>query len=129
MAEHLLAWQESIDQATRGPITNIGTTESVVTRDGADRYFVPPLLDHIHWAYAVGPSLTRAEIVTPSLGQRRMTLEMVPARRGTEIVGIEGPRIFIPRRPIRLEAGETIEVQTAEDAVGASQQTAFTVSR
>lgn len=119
MATHGVAWQENIDTATLFSINNV--VDDVLTRSGTERYLVPPDYRFIHWVLASGPNLTRAAIVTPSLGVRRENYEIVPRRRGANTLSLLGPEIFKPTRPTELTGGEEIEAQAAEDAVGLSQ--------
>jgi hypothetical protein len=124
MATHLVAWEESIDQATLGRITLEG--DDVLTELDADRFLVPADYRYIHWAFAGGISLTRAQIHTPSLDQQRMLLEIFPRKRGTdELPTRTALQLFKPMRPVELQPNEQLEVQTAEDGVAATQQTAL----
>ncbi len=119
MATHLAAWQQSIDSAVLAAITTV--TDDVLTRSGTLRYLVPPDYRFIRWAIASGPNVTRAQIVSPSLGVRRMNQEIVPRRRGASTLTLTGPEIYFPARPLELLPSEEIEAQVAEDAAGASQ--------
>ena len=123
MAEHLAAWQQSIDSATLAAITNV--VDDVLTRTSVTRYLVPPGYNAIRWAAASGVNLTRAQIITPSLQVRRMNTEVAPRRRGAETFALANPEIYIPPRPLLLVPGEEIEFDIAEDAAGASQNDGF----
>lgn len=119
MAAHTAAFQQSIDSATLLAINTV--VDDVLTRTGTTRYIVPPGLQRLYWAAALGANLTRAQTIAPSLLVRRMNPEVAPRRRGAEAFSLTGPEIWIPPRPIILVPGEEIEFQVAEDAVGASQ--------
>lgn len=119
MATHLAAWQQSADSATLAAINNV--VDDVLTRTSTTRFLVPPFASRVWWAAALGPSITRAQLITPSLLVRRMNPEIVPRERTTEAFSLLGQSIYIPKRPLILVPGEEIEAQTAEDAVGASQ--------
>ncbi len=119
MGTHVAAWQQSADSATLVAINNV--VDDILTMTSATRFLVPPFAPRIWWAAALGPNLTRAQLITPSLLVRRMNPEVVPRERTTEAFSLTGPSIYLPRRPLILIPGEEIEAQTAEDAVGASQ--------
>tara|TARA_Y100000310_G_scaffold335926_1_gene419172 strand:- start:2969 stop:3757 length:789 start_codon:yes stop_codon:yes gene_type:complete len=123
MSEHLLAWQESIDQSTLGDINTVA--DNIVTRSGADRYLVPNEYNWIHWAMASGVSITRAQIQAPSLDVRRMNLEVLPRAQGDDELTLSHPQIWIPPRPISLRPTEELAFRTAEDGAGATQQNGF----
>lgn len=110
---HLCAYFESINSATLVRLDTIN--DDVLTRSGADRFFVPPELPNILWAAAMGTDLTRAQIVSPSLQARRANLEVLPRQRGAELWTLGFPEIFLPLRPITLAPTEELEFQAAED--------------
>lgn len=123
MATHLAAWQQSVDSATLVAINNV--VDDVLTRTSVTRFLVPAAFPFVRWAAALGPSLTRAQIISPSLLVRRMTPEVAPRRRGAEAFTLGQPEIYLPARPLGLVAGEEIEFDTAEDGVGATQMDGF----
>lgn len=124
MATHLVAFQQSVDQATLARINLVA--DGVLTELDATRFLVPSDYRFIHWAFAGGISLTRAQIHTPSLDQKRMLLEIFPRKRGTdELPTRTALQLFKPLRPVELQPNEQLEVQTAEDGAVATQQTAF----
>ncbi len=122
MTTHLAAWSTGaagVDSATLVAIANV--TDDVLTRSGTLRYFVPGGgYNNVRWAIASGPSLTRAQVVAPSLGRRRANTEVAPRRRGASTLTLSQPEVFIPKRPLALDVGEEIEFDTAEDGVGAT---------
>lgn len=123
MPPHMAAWFESIDQATLGRITTV--QDDVLTPSGTDRFLVPDDNMFIHFAYATGANLSRARIVTPSLEVSKSDLDIVPHADGNDLVTKASPSIWIPKRPVVLRPSESIEVQAAEDAGGASTIQAF----
>ena len=120
MATHLIAWQESIDQATLGRITTV--QDDVLTPDGTDRFLVPDEYNYMRWMFATGPSLTRATINAPSLAVQRSNLNISPRQDGGNSLSLTAPQVMIPVRPIELTPTESIEAQTAEGGGGATQQ-------
>lgn len=110
---HLTAWHESIDTASLGRITAVN--DDVLTPDGTDRHFVPDEYNYLRAAFAGGPNITRAQIVTPSLDVRRYNLEVIPRNQGDLSIDLTHPQLYIPREPIELIPGESIEAQIAEE--------------
>lgn len=125
MGTHMAAWHENIDQAVLGRINAV--QDDVLTPSGTDRFLVPNEYNHIHWGYATGANLSGARIVTPSLEVQKSDVDMVPHADGNDLVTKASPSIWIPRRFIPLVPSESIEVQTSEDAGGASTQQAFVI--
>jgi hypothetical protein len=81
---------------------------------------VPPEYNNIRWAIASGANLTRAQLVAPSLGVQRQSLEVVPRRRGAATLSLTHREVYVPERPVALRPSEELEFQAAEDAAGAS---------
>lgn len=123
MGQHLAAWFESIDQAALGRITVL--QDDVLTPSDTDRFLVPDDYNFIHWGFATGVNISQARIVTPSLEVAKSDLDILPIGDGADLLTISQPAIWIPRRPVRLEPSESIEVQTSEDGSGATTQQAF----
>jgi len=119
MTTHLIAWQESIDQATLGRITTV--QDDVLTPDGTDRFLVPDEYNFIRWMFATGTDLTRATINAPSLAVSRSNLNIAPRQDGDNSLSLTAPQVMIPVRPIELTPTESLEAQTAEDGSGAKQ--------
>lgn len=115
---HLCAFYESIDSASPIEIDNV--VDDVLTRASAERFLVPEGFNHVLWAAALGPNVTRAKIETPSLGVRRMSTEVIPRRRGAITFDLSKPEIFVPPSPIPLTPSEELAFHAAEDAAGAS---------
>lgn len=115
---HISAWRESIDSATLTPVDAV--VDDILNRPTAERFLVPAGMNFVHWVAALGVDITRAQLVSPSIGVRRMSFEIIPRVRGS--VTFEEPNInvFKPIRPFKLDATEHIEFQAAEDNGGAS---------
>ena len=118
MSTHLLAWYENVDSATLQRLTAI--QDDVMTLSGTERFVIPPEYNHLHWASALGTSIARAQIITPSIQRRRSTLEVFPRRQGAETWdrSRKEQMQFLP--PQALEVAEEIEFQAAEDGSGAT---------
>jgi len=116
--KHLCGFYIAADSATLTPITTL--VDDVLTRPAADRYQVPPDLNAIAWAAACGVNLTRAQIVSPSLAVRRMTMDIVPFDRGQAGFLLENLRVFIPKAELTLIGTENFQVQGSEDGAGAT---------
>lgn len=117
--QHMVAFQQSVDSATLTAINNV--QDDIVTRNSATRFQVPADLPNIHYGMALGANLTRAVLVAPSLEVRRMVVDILPHRRGSEALTLTGPELWLPPSPIGLVGTEDIEAQVSEDAAGASQ--------
>jgi hypothetical protein len=118
MAWHLAAWRQSFDSATLFELDVV--PDDVLTRSGTKRFLVPPDYRFVQFAIATGPNVTDARIRTPSLGVRRMDLNIVPRRRGSEQLTLTTLEIARPPRPVMLVPTEEISAVAAEDATGAS---------
>jgi hypothetical protein len=118
MAWHLAAWRQSIDSAT---LTELDVVpDDVLTRSGTKRFLVPSDYRFVQFAMATGPNVTDARIRTPSLGVRRMDLNIVPRRRGGESLTLAVLEIMRPPRPVMLTPTEEISAVAAEDGTGAT---------
>ena len=113
---HLCAFYEVIDSASLIEINNI--VDDVLTRASDKRFLVPAEFNNVLWAAALGPNVTRAQIVTPSLGVRRMSTEIIPRRRGGIIFTLGFPEIFVPPAPLRLTPSEELALHASEDGAG-----------
>lgn len=123
MPAHMIAWQESVDQAALAAINAV--QDDIITRSGTERFVVPDGMNFIHWGYAAGPDLTRALLFAPSLGVRRMNAEIFPHNRASEVIVLTQPQVWRPTVPIALVPSEEVEAQMSEDAAGASQVDIF----
>jgi hypothetical protein len=115
---HLAAFYISVDSATLTAVTTL--VDDVLTRPATDRYQVPAEVNAIHWAAALGPSVTRAQVVSPTLEVRRMSCDIVPLERGASAFALTGPRLWIPKAEITLTPTENVQVYGSEDGTGAT---------
>jgi hypothetical protein len=118
MANHLCAFYASVDSATLTAITTL--VDDVLTRPATDRYQVPADCNAIHWAAALGPYVTRAQIVSPTLEVRRMSCDIVPIERGASAFTLTGPRIWVPKAEVTLTPTENFQLFGSEDGSGAT---------
>jgi hypothetical protein len=118
MATHLTGWYQSIDSAVLTKLNVIEDTQ--LTSLDPRTFAVPSELPFIHWAYAAGPNITRARIVTPSLITKRAIPEIIPRRRGSTRIDLAKVEIFKPTSPIPLVPTEGINAEAAEDGPGAT---------
>jgi hypothetical protein len=118
MATHLTGWYQNVDSAVLAKLNVIEDTQ--LTTPDVKTFSVPSELPFIHWAYAAGPSITRARIVTPSLITKRAIPEIIPRRRGSTRIDLAKVEIFKPISPIPLVPTEGINAEAAEDGAGAT---------
>lgn len=115
MAFTLVAARESKDSAT---LTNIAWLADPHVRIEGYNLIVPGQLRNIVMAYFLGPNLTQARIVAPSLRDRGLP-DIAPLDLGTE-PGSPTPLVDYRGRPLALDPNEQLNVQAAEDGVGAT---------
>jgi hypothetical protein len=118
MATHLCAFYEQVDSATLTAVDTI--VDEILSRPAADRFQVPSDLSSIAFALASGPYLTRAQIVSPSIEVRRMTLDIVPARRGARTFGNSYIEALVPKADLVLTPTENFQLFASEDGSGAT---------
>lgn len=116
--KHLAAFYAAIDSATLIPVDTI--IDDILSRPAVDRFQVPSDLNSIAWAAALGTDLTRAQLVSPSLEVRRMTLDVVPHTRAAVAFAGAAGRVFVPKAELALIPTENLLLEASEDAVGAS---------
>lgn len=116
--KHLCAFYVSVDSATLSALGAI--VDDILTRPATDRFQVPSELNTIAWAAALGVNVTRAQLVSPSLAVRRMTMDIIPHERGTASFSLETARLFIPKSELALVATENFMVYGSEDGAGAT---------
>ena len=112
----LIAFSASIDSAS--PIAVAALADQHVRVSGND-IIVPAELNALIGAFAFGVSLTRAQLVSPSL-RRIINQELAPINIAALPVS---PTAWIDqlRNPIVLDPQEALNVFAAENAVGASR--------
>jgi len=117
MSSHLLAFDESLTSAA---LINVnGVQDDIVNLPQADRFQVPLDLNSIHFGAALGGTLARAQIVAPSLEEKRASLEVIPHERGTDAFNLDSLRLFFPPREINLTPNENLIMQCANTAADA----------
>jgi len=118
MGTHLAAFKKSIDSAVLVSLDTI--VDDVLTRPAADRFQVPPDYNSIAWAAALGVNVTRAQIVSPTLEVKRMSLDIIPHERGGIIFSLESPRVLVPKVDLVLTPTENFQIFGSEDGAGAT---------
>jgi len=115
----VVAYTESQD--TAGVLTEVAAaTDQHITTDGDD-ILVPEWAPNLAAVCAIGATISRAQISSPSLRQRTL-LDVSPLNIGAEPLGAQA---YMPmfERPITLEPGEGLRALVAEGAAGAEQET------
>jgi len=118
MSLHLCAFRKSIDSATLVALDTI--IDDILSRPSADRFQVPVDFSSIAWAAALGVNLTRAQIYSPSLEVRRMTLDIIPHERGSIAFSQESSRVWVPKADVVLTPTENFMLYASEDGAGAT---------
>jgi hypothetical protein len=120
---HLCAFYKSIDSATLVALDTV--VDDILTRPSPDRFQVPTDLSAIAWAIALGTDLTRAQLVSPSIEVRRMSLDIIPQSRGQLYLTLEAIRAFVPKSDLLLTPTENFMVYASEDGYGATDVAAL----
>lgn len=118
----LVAARASIDSAT---LRNIPWVSDPHVRIEGDNLIVPGALRNIVVAYFLGPNLTQARIVAPSLRDRGLP-DISPLDLGTEPAS-PTPLVDYRGRPLTLDPNEQLNVQGAEDGAGATMMNAILI--
>jgi hypothetical protein len=115
---HLLGYTQSQDSAILVPAAALADQSLQV--NGND-IIVPNDLTNVIFAYALGPNVTRAQLVAPSL-RRMFNEEIFPV--DTNAIATDQRLIsFFGNSPLLLDPGEPLEGWMAEGAAGASRVT------
>lgn len=114
----LIGYTESQDSAV---LVNVAALADQHVRINGDDIIVPPEVSLIVGAYALGPNLTRAQLVSPSL-RRFLNYEIAPVDIAAEPVS-PTPWIDLRDHPIPLDPEEALDAQAAEDGAGATRGT------
>ena len=118
MAFSLICYSESQD--TSGALSNVAAITDPHVRVIGDDVVVPDDINYLAAAYAVGASLTRAVVVSPSI-RRRYPHEVTPLDAN---VNPSSVFVFEPfASPIQLDAAEALNFQVAENGAGAVRDT------
>jgi hypothetical protein len=114
----LVGYSESQDSAN---LVNVAALADPHIRVSGDDISVPAAIANVGGVYAIGASLTRAALVSPSI-RRRYPFEIVPVEAASEPAD---PVKYIPffANPIALDPDESLNAQAAEGAAGAAQST------
>lgn len=105
--------------------------DGVLTLDGAIYFLVPqgsgsgggaPALSNILRAYALGTTIGRAQIYSPSLSQRYLP-ELAPVDRGGPAAGTWFKLVRYDDNPIPIVPSEDLGINVRQDAAGAEQET------
>ena len=114
----LIGWSESQDSAS---LVNIAALADPHVRVEGDFIAVPDGVNQLAGLYALGPNLTAAQVLSPSL-RRILNMQLGPLDVGAEPVTLP-PFLDYTRSPIVLDPEEQLSAQMAEDAAGASRGT------
>ncbi len=118
MSFTLAAFSESQDSAT---LVNVAALADQHLTVSGDDLRVPEFANHLVGVHALGPNVTRAMLVSPTL-RRMLNYEITPIDVGVEPAS-NPPVVMFARNPIPLVTDENINAQAAEDAAGASRAT------
>ena len=116
MGTHLLAY--FINTTFGAALANVNVVnDDVVTKVGiGDRFLCPVDYNTIQYCAALGTTLTRALVTTPSLEVRREVFEILPRRATAVTFSLSGLEICDPFKDVVLQAPENIIVQTADSS-------------
>lgn len=115
---HLGGFTESQDSAT---LVNVAALADQQLTVSGDDLRVPEGASKLLAAYALGPNVTRAMLVAPSL-RRIFNYEIKPIDVGAEPAA-NPPFISLIDDPIQLDVDESVNAQAAEDGAGATRAT------
>lgn len=114
----MVAYSESQDSAT---LANVAALADPHVRVSGDDVVVPQALTYVGGVYGIGVSISRAQLVSPSI-RRRYPLEVVPVEIATEPADpVKYLHMF--SNPIALDPDESLNFQAAENGSGAQQST------
>jgi len=116
----LVGYTESQDSAS---LTNVAALADPHVRVSGDDITVPSQLAYVGGVYAIGASITRAQLVSPSI-RRRYPLEVVPVEIAAEPAD---PVKYFPLfdNPIALDPDESLNFQAAENGSSSQQSSGF----
>ena len=116
----LVGYTESQDSSS---LTNVAALADPHIRVSGDDIVVPPSLTYVGGVYAIGASISRAQLVSPSI-RRRYPLEVTPVEIAAEPAD---PVKYFPLfdTPIQLDEDEALNFQAAENGAGAQQSSGF----
>ena len=116
----LVGYTESQDSSS---LTNVAALADPHVRVSGDDIVVPSALTYVGGVYAIGASITRAQLVSPSI-RRRYPFETVPVENAAEPAD---PVKYFPLfdNPIALDPDESLNFQAAENGAGAQPSSGF----
>ena len=118
MAFTLVGFTQSVD--TSGALTTIAALADPHIRVSGNDVTVPDALPNIGSVYALGPNITRAALVSPSI-RRRYPFEVFPTDANATPAN---HFVFTPfTAPISLDSDESLNAQFAESGAGATRGT------
>lgn len=118
MAFTLVGYTQSVD--TSGALTTIAALADPHIRVSGNDITVPDALPNAAGVYAIGPSITRAALVSPSI-RRRYPFEIFPCEQNTTPGNLFDYHPF--STPLTLDNDESLNAQFAESGAGASRGT------
>lgn len=116
---HLTAFTESQDSAT---LVNVAGLADPMMRVQGDDIIVPRGLNQLVAVYALGISLTRAMLVSPSL-RGRWNYEISPIDRGADEPASPQLLVELFGSPLILAEDEALNAQAAEDGAAGTRAT------
>jgi hypothetical protein len=114
----LVAFSESQDSAS---LVNVAACADPHVRVSGDDVVVPANLNFVFGVYGIGVSITRAQLVSPSI-RRRYPFEVTPLELASEPADPVKYYPF-PASPIQLDPDESLNFQAAEGGAGATRST------
>lgn len=118
MAFTQIAYSASQDSST---LLNVAALVDPHVRVIGNDVVVPDALPYVGGVYAIGVSLTRAQIVSPSI-RRRYPFEVTPIEIAAQPADPVKYNPFF-YSPIALDGDEALNFQAAENGAGATRQT------
>lgn len=116
---HLAAFSESQD--TGGVLLPAAAIADPVLSVAGDNISVPDYAPGLMGAMGIGTTITRAQLVSPSL-RRTANYEIYPVNIGAEPL-TPTPIAMFPGSPIPLDINEQLQAHVAEGVAGAEQET------
>ncbi len=114
----LIGWTESQDSAA---LVNVAALADPHVRVEGDFVAVPQEVSQLMALYALGPNLTQAMFLTPSL-RRILNMQIGPVDIAAEPTS-PTPMIAFPGSPIVMDPEEQMSAQAAENGAGATRAT------
>lgn len=116
---HLCAYSESQD--TSGVLTNVAAIADPSMTVSGDNIQVPNYASNLMGVYAIGTTITRAQLQSPSL-RRLVNKEIFPVRANATADDDQRLDMF-QDNPYQLDVSEQLQALVAEGAAGAERET------